>query len=384
MGGFGLLAQTFDRMPLLSNIRNRYARTQPLRGCRVAVVFHLTKEAACLALTLRTGGADVCFLPSKIPTIERPVADELSSTDILLLTADDEEGRADQLRSIPAFLPDLVVDNSDLFSLWHSLSNAPPLLCASIHSRGACEIVESYWEAHQELLFPVIAVGSSPIKLQLESSHGTGQSVVMALIHTTGFQLGGKNVVVIGYGNVGGGIAKFARGLNARVTVVQNSAFRALQALMDGFEVLPLAEALSRADVVITATGRSRILTESHFHLLRDGVFLGNVGRSEEIDVSALSRIGGIGRQFSDSVTEYTINGNRIRLLGDGHQFNHMASCANSSEIMDLSLALHVLSIEDVWCKRPRMACAIHQVSRDIADTVAREKLNQLGIRLDA
>jgi adenosylhomocysteinase len=382
MSGLSPLSQTFERMPLLSSIRDRYARTLPLRGCRIAVVFHLTKEAACLAQVLRAGGADVCFVPSKIPTIERPAADELSSSDILLLTADGEEDRVQQLRKVPVFRPDLIVDNSDLFSLWHRLEDAPPLLCATMHSRSACDIVESYWEAHRRFLFPVIAVGSSPIKLQLESFHGTGQSVVTALIRTTGLQLGGKKVVIIGYGNVGGGIARFARGLNARVAVVMNSASRALHAVMDGFEVLPLIEALSCADVVITATGRSRILTEGHFLLLRDGVFLGNVGRAEEIDVLALSRIADTSRIVSDTITEYTINGHRIRLLGGGHQFNHMAGCGNSSEIMDLSLALHALSLEHVWCERPRMTCAIHQVSQPIADTVAQEKLNQLGIRL--
>jgi adenosylhomocysteinase len=278
----------------------------------------------------------------------------------------------------------MIVDNSDLFTLWHTLSEPPSLLCASVHSRGACDIVERHWQSHGRLLFPVLAVGSSPIKLELESTHGTGQSVVAALIQTTGLQLGGKNVVVVGYGNVGSGVAHFARGLNARVCVVQNSAFRALKAVMDGFEVLPLAKALARADVVITATGASGVLREEHFPLLRDGVFLGNVGRAQEIDVPALSRVGKPVRRLDSNLTEYRIDHNRVVLIGEGHQFNHMAGRANSSEMMDLSLSLHALGLEHVWCERPALSPTIHPVPAVVAESVARAKLDQLGVSLSA
>jgi adenosylhomocysteinase len=384
MSGLGVVSQAFERMPVLLGIRNRFLETEPLRGTRVAIVFHLTKEAGCLALTLQAAGAEICFVPSKTATIEPHVTEELTSARIEVVRAGSEEERAEGLREVPAFAPHMIVDNSDLFTLWHTLSEPPPLLCASVHSRGACDIVERHWQSHCRLLFPVLAVGSSPIKLELESTHGTGQSVVTALIQTTGLQLGGKNVVVVGYGNVGSGVAHFARGLNARVCVVQNSAFRALKAVMDGFEVLPLAKALARADVVITATGASGVLREEHFPLLRDGVFLGNVGRAQEIDVSALSRVGKPVRQLDAHLTEYRINHNRVVLIGDGHQFNHMAGCANSSEMMDLSLSLHALGLEHVWCKRPALSPAIHPVPAIVAESVARAKLDQLGVTLSA
>jgi adenosylhomocysteinase len=382
MNELAVVSRAFEQMPVLFAIRNRFAETQPLRGTRIAVVFHLTKESACLALTLQSGGAAVRFIPSKTATIEPQVAQELTSADISVARTGDEEKRTAALHEIPAFAPQMVVDNSDLFTLWHGLAKPPPLLCASLHSRGACDIAEAYWESNQELRFPVIAVGSSPIKLELESTHGTGQSVVAALIQATGLQLGGKNIVVVGYGNVGRGVAHFARGLNARVCVVQNSAFRALKAVMDGFEVLPLSQALSRADVVITATGASGVLREEHFSLLRDGVFVGNVGRSQEIDVRALSRIAEVSRQLDDNLMEYQINGKRIVLMGNGHQFNHMAGCANSSEMMDLSLSLHALSLEYVWCQQPALSAAIHHVPSIISESVARAKLDQLGIIL--
>ncbi|MET0648966.1 MAG: adenosylhomocysteinase [Pyrinomonadaceae bacterium] len=377
------VARAFEQMPVLLAIRDRFAETRPLSGARVAVVFHLTRQAACLALALEAGGAQVRFIPSKAVTVESQVSEELGAAGIEVSRVGSEAERAEALRGVQAFAPHLMVDNADLFTLWHGLADPPPPpLCASVHSRGACDVVEAHWERHRELLFPVIAVGSAPIKLELESTHGTGQSVVTALILATGLQLGGKNVVVVGYGNVGSGVARFARGLNARVCVVQNSAFRALKAVMDGYEVLPLSEALPRADVVITATGARGVLTEEHFPLLRDGVYIGNVGRSQEIDVAALSSVADSALRLDDNLTEYGVGGKRIVLMGGGHQFNHMAGCANSSEMMDLSLSLHALGLEYVWCQRPKLTASIHDVPTAVAESVSLAKLNQLGIKI--
>ncbi len=376
------VARAFEQMPVLRAIRDRFAAERTLSGARVAVVFHLTRQAACLALALEAGGAQVRFIPSKAATVESQVWEELGAAGVEVARVGGEAERAEALRRVLAFAPHLAVDNADLFTLWHGSPDPPPLLCASVHSRGACDVVEDYWDSHRELLFPVIAVGAAPLKLELESTHGTGQSVVTALILTTGLQLGGKNVVVVGYGNVGSGVARFARGLNARVCVVQNSAFRALKAVMDGYEVLPLSEALPRADVVITATGAKAVLTEEHFSLLRDGVYIGNVGRSQEIDVAALSRVADSALRLDDNLTEYRVGDKRVVLVGGGHQFNHMAGCANSSEIMDLSLSLHALGLEYVWCRRPKLTATIHDVPAAVAESVSLAKLNQLGIKI--
>lgn len=376
------VARAFEQMPVLRAIRDRFAETSPLSGARAAVVFHLTRQAACLALALEAGGARVRFIPSKAATVESQVSEELGAAGVEVSRVGSEAERAEALRGVLAFAPHLMVDNADLFTLWHGTADPPSPLCASVHSRGACDVVEDYWDSHGELLFPVIAVGSAPIKLELESTHGTGQSVVTALILATGLQLGGKNVVVVGYGNVGSGVARFARGLNARVRVVQNSAFRALKAVMDGYEVLPLSEALPRADVVITATGAKGVLTEEHFPLLRDGVYIGNVGRSQEIDVAALSRDADSALRLDDNLTEYSVGGKRIVLMGGGHQFNHMAGCANSSEMMDLSLSLHALGLEYVWCQQPKLTASIHDVPAAVAENVSLAKLNQLGIKI--
>lgn len=157
--------------------------------------------------------------------------------------------------------------NADLFTFWHNTDQPPPVIGSSVHSRSACMVLERHWEEKPEVLFPIIAVGASPLKLELESTFGTGQSVIDALIRVTGLQLSGKRIAVIGYGNVGSGIARFAKGLNARVSIVQNSAYRALKAVIDGYNVISLDSALERSDIVLSATGATGVVRGEHLKL---------------------------------------------------------------------------------------------------------------------
>lgn len=369
------------QMPVLGAIRTRFERERPLAGARVAILFHLTKEVANLALAIRAAGAGVLLTPSKMATVEESALAGLRAAGVgVLMGAADGGGRNGHLREVLAFAPDLAVDNADLFSLWHSCDAPPEIRGMSIHSRSACLIVDDYWAKHGRLRFPVVEVGSSNIKLELESTLGTGQSVIDALIRVTGLQLSGKRIAIVGYGNVGSGIAHAARGLRARVLIVQNSAYRALKAVMDGYDVVPLRQAAQEADILITATGNRNVLTSRHFPLLRDGAFIGNVGRSrEEIDVDALRRDATSAEPVDRNLTLYTRNGRRIYMMGGGDQFNHIAGGANSSELMDLSLALHALTLEYIW-KAPELRREILPVPASILEEVAGLKLRQLGI----
>jgi adenosylhomocysteinase len=375
-----------EQMPVLADIRRRFLVTRPFENARIAIVFHLTKEAAALALAFHNGGATVRFIPSKIRTVEKKVTAALAAWGVEVQEAATEEERATILRGVPAFLPDMLVDNADLFGIWHSMPEPPPLLCASLHSRSACAIAEMYVEKHGALKYPVLAIGSTPMKLELESMLGTGQSALVSLVQATGIQLSGKRIVVIGFGNVGSGIANFARSLNARVCVVQNSPFRALKAVLAGFEVLPLSEALPSADIVITATGSKDVLQRKHFEMLRDGAMLGNLGRShEEIDVISLRQIAMRIERVNSCLERFTFGGKgkKLLLLGGGHQFNHMAGSPNSSELMDLSLSLHAIGLEHVWCHRPRLPLLIQQAPDFVVNAVAKAKLEQMNIEFE-
>lgn len=378
----GEVGWSLGQMPVLNSVRSYFAEHRPMEGARVAIVFHLTKEAAALALTIRAAGADTTFVPSKTVTADHSVVDALEDTGIRVPTPESETQHRAVLREMLDFSPHLMVDNADLFALWHSEPAPPAVLGASVHSRSACSIVEKHVEDGKALLFPVIAVGSSPIKLELESSYGTGQSVLDALIRVTGLQINGKKITIVGYGNVGSGLARFASGMRARVTIVQNSSYRALKAVMDGYDVRPLEAAICDADIVVTATGTEGLLQDRHFRLLQDGTYVGNIGRNQEIDVPALTRISQSRQRLDDNIEEFVVDGKRIYLMGDGHQFNHMAGSANSAEMMDLSLALHAYGLLELWRDRANgQPVVVAPVSRRIADAVAERKLAQLGVR---
>lgn len=380
----GEVGRALSQMPVLSNIRSRFMKDRPMDGARIAIVFHLTKEAAALALTVRAAGADTTFIPSKIATADPSVVKTLQDQGICVQIPDSEEQRQASLREVLDFAPHLMIDNAELFSLWHSETKPPMVLGSSVHSRSACSVIDDHVAAGKELLYPIISVGSSPIKLELESSYGTGQSVLASLIQITDMQINGKKIAIIGYGNVGSGLARFAHGMCAHVTIVQNSPYKALKAVMDGYNVCPLEEAIAKADIVVTATGKEGILQERQLRMLQDGTYIGNIGRSQEIDMAAIRRISQSSRKIDDNIEEFIIDNKRIYLMGDGHQFNHMAGTANSAEMMDISLALHAYGVDDLWRNRnethDRVAAPI---SREVADAVAERKLEQLGFRCE-
>ena len=383
LGDVGLV---LEQMPVLSNLRSRFANSRPMEGARVAIVFHLTKEAAALAMTISAAGAETTFIPSKTATADHSVVEVLGESGVRVLIAESEEHRLNLVRDMLNFQPHLMIDNADLFNLWHSeeasAEGRPKVIGASVHSRSACSIVEEHIAAGKGLRFPIIAVGSSPIKLELESYYGTGQSVLAALIQVTRLQLNGKKIAIVGFGNVGSGLAHFARGIRARVTIVQNSAYRALKAVMDGYDVRPLEDAIKDADIVVTATGTQDVIGEDQLRLLQDGTFLGNIGRGQEIDVQMLRKIAQSNHKIDNNIEKFVVDGKCICLMGDGHQFNHMVGSANAPEIMDISLALHAYGLEELWLNRdqdrPKVATPI---SRDIANAVAETKLDQLGFK---
>lgn len=374
------VASALNRMPVLATLHRRLRETSPLATCRVGMVFHQTAEAAVLALVVRAAGAELRMVPSKVATADPAVVPELEAAGIEVETPSNEAQRQACLGRIADDEPQLLIDNADLFRLWHGDGGPQhPVLGSTVHSRSACALVERHCETRKPR-HPVLAVGSTPAKLDLESRYGTGQSVIASLIGVTGMQLSGKRVTVVGYGNVGRGMATFLRGLKAHVTVVQSSPYRALEALLDGFEVRPLGEAVAASDVVLTATGSEAVLGRRELLLLRDGTVIANIGRNQEIDVEALEELADKVHGLDRNVTVYRLGDAEILLLGGGHQFNHVAGSANSSEIMDLSLSLHVLGLIHLRQQNSSAPPTVRPVPPSLVDEMARLKLDSLGI----
>lgn len=353
---------------------------KPMAGAKIAITFHLTEPVANMTLALTDAGAEIFFIPSKKETVVPSALEMLNKAGVYYRNPDQTD-KEKHLREVIDFKPHLIIDNVDLFRLWHSEKNAPPVLGSTVHSKSAYDVVENYVNSGNSLLYPVIGVGSSRLKLELESTLGTGQSVVNALINISKLQLSGKKIAIIGYGNVGSGIARVAKAMGARIMIVGRRAYPALKAfLFDGYEVVSLEEAAKSCDIILTATGGKNILIAEHFHLMRNGAYIGNVGRYQEIDIQGLESIASNTTQIDHNITEYELNGKHIYMMGGGKQFNLVAGEGNSDEIMDLSLALHALSMEYLWKNNQDLDCTIYPVSESITERVSIMKLQHLGV----
>ncbi len=376
------ISQARAYTPVLNKIAQQFTNDKPLANTKIAIIFHLTDPVVQMLLTLVSAGADILFVPSKTETIVPASLDLLKQTGVKYIIPPAGQ-EAESLRQILAFKPDLLIDNANLFKLWHNENNPPPIVGATVHSRSAYDIVDKHRQAGHSVNYPIIGIGASELKLELESTLGTGQSVINALIKVSQLQLNGKKIAIVGYGNVGTGIAKMAQAMGAQVMIVETNGYRALKAkLFDGYEVMSLEQAIPQCDVMLTATGGKNIITEQYFGLFKPYAFIGNIGRYQEIDVSGLEKIADSQQVVNDYVTEYQLNGRSIYLMVAGHQLNHIAGEGNSSEIMDLSLALHVLAMEYLWTQREQLSAQIYTVPETITEQVALTKLQSLGVQM--
>ncbi len=365
-------------MPVILALSQQLAIEKPLIGSRIAVVFHLTDSVAQMVLTLKAAGAEIFFIPSKPETIMPSALNMLQQAGIQCKTPTVAEKKV-ILQEAIAFKPHLIIDNVDLFKLIHANQTTSSIMGSTVHSKSAYDLVEQHCHAGKTLLYPVIGIGGSKLKLELESTLGTGQSVINALINVTKLQLNGKKIAVVGYGNVGRGIARLAKAMGAQVMVVTRRAYTALKAvLFDGFEVMSLEQAARQCDILLTATGGENILSGQSFSWLKDGVFIGNVGRYQEINVSDLAELSNHSETIDANMTEYQLNNRVIYLMGGGKQFNLVAGTGNSDEIMDLSLALHVLSMVYLWQNNQSLSARIYAVPDSITEQVATTKLAML------
>ncbi len=378
-------------MPVLMAIRNEMSKKKPLKGLRVGMALHVEAKTAALVRTLIVGGAEVAIsgcnpLSTKDEVVAALMKDGIN---VYAWRGQSEKDYYDNINRVLDHRPDILIDDgADLISIVHAKRSN---LIQKI--RGACEETTTgvnrlrAMAADGKLKFPVIAVNDSPAKRLFDNRFGTAESTLQGIMTATNTLIAGKNVVVVGYGFVGRGIASRAKGLGAIVTVVETDSIRALEATMDGFRVARMSEAARIGDIFITTTGSISVIRKEHMGRMKDGAILCNSGHfNVEIDIPALSKLSVKKREILDDVEEFQLkNGKRIYLLAEGRLVNLAGkrSLGHPMEIMDMSFALQALSVGYLAKSGKGLKPKVHDVPPKIDRKVAELKLKSLGIGLE-
>lgn len=382
-----------NEMPVLKAIRERFAKEQPLKGLKVSACLHVTSETAGLMRTLQAGGADIVLVASNPLSTQDEVASSLVANDEIPVYAIKGEDNATYYKHLNAALdhhPQITMDDGcDLVSVVHKerAKQVPEILCGTEETTTGVIRLRAM-SADKALRFPVLAVNDSMTKHYFDNRYGTGQSTMDGLIRATNILLAGRTVVVSGYGWCGRGVASRARGLGALVIVTEVNPMNALEALMDGFQVMPLLEAAKKGDIFLTVTGDKNVLNKEHFEVMKDGAILGNSGHfNAEINIPAIEELsdGEAPRQIRPFVGQYTMkDGRKINLLGDGRLINLAAAEGHPAAVMDMSFANQALGVEYMVRNYKSLTPNVYTLPEDIDREIARLKLLSLGIHIDA
>ncbi len=377
-------------MPVLQLIRKRFIKERPLEGVRISACLHVTTETANLAITLRDGGAQVVLCASNPLSTQDDAAASLVHDyhiPVFAIKGEDKDTFYSHILSALEHHPQITMDDgADLVTT--VLTRRKELAAEII---GGTEetttgVIRLRAMAEQGVLkYPIIAVNDADTKHLFDNRYGTGQSTLDGIIRATNLLFAGLQLVVVGYGWCGRGVASRARGLGAHVTVTEVSPVKALEAVMDGFRVLPMAEAAKIGDVFVTVSGNKSVISADHFKVMKDGAVVANSGHfNVEIDIPGLERLSLSKRQTRDNVEEYTLrDGRRIYLLGEGRLINLAAAEGHPAAVMDMSFSNQALSAEFIVKNAGKLETKVHPVSPEIDQTVARLKLESMGIAID-
>ncbi len=379
----------YREMPVITLIRERFSKEKPLKGIRISGCLHVTTETANLALTLKEGGADVVLCASNPLSTQDDVAAALVEYDIPTnaIKGEDDETYYKHIISALDNKPHLTIDDgADLVSTIHTRRSD---LIADIIG-GAEETTTGIirlrsMERDGQLKYPMIAVNDAETKHFFDNRYGTGQSTIDGIIRATNILFAGKRVVVCGYGWTGKGVSMRARGMGAHVIVVEVEPVRALEAMMEGYQVMPLAEAAKIGDIFITVTGDKNVIDEAHFKLMKDGAILANSGHfNAEINIPALESMAKTKRTVRTFVEEYKLaDGRCLYLLGEGRLINLAAAEGHPASVMDMSFANQALCAEYMVKNRGKLEIKVHPVPEEIDKEVARLKLKAMGVGID-
>ena len=381
-------------MPVLRQVRERFAKEQPLKGIRLGACLHVTTETAVLMLTLKAGGAHVSLCASNpLSTQDDTAAALVKEYDIPVFAQKGEDNKT-YYRHLEAVLktrPQITMDDgADLISQLHGEHNVGGDLVREVIG-GTEETTTGVirlraMEKEGVLAFPVIAVNDADTKHLFDNRYGTGQSTIDGILRATNILLAGKTVVVAGYGMCGRGVATRAKGMGAHVLVTEVEPMRALEAVMDGFPVVPMSKAAETGDVFVTVTGNTSVLRKEHFARLKDGAILCNSGHfNVEIDLDALATMAQGRKLVRPFVEEFELGGGRrVFVLGEGRLINLASAEGHPAAVMDMSFANQALSAEFMVKKGTTLERKVYVVPREIDLEIARLKLASMGVEIDS
>jgi adenosylhomocysteinase len=378
-------------MPVLAQIRERFAQEKPLAGLRLVACCHVTTETANLALTLQAGGAESVLIASNPLSTQDDVAASLVADyglSVFAIKGEDVETYRRHVQIALDHRPNLIIDDGgDVTAelVQHRQEQISEIMGTTEETTTGLVRLRAMLKAGV-LSFPVMTVNDAATKHLFDNRYGTGQSTLDGILRCTNLLLAGKTVVVAGYGWCGRGVAMRARGMGSQVIVTEVNPVRALEAVMDGFRVLPMAEAAPLGDLFITVTGNKHVLRGEHFDAMKDGAMVCNAGHFDiEIDLGALQERAVSRQTVRPFVEEYRLqSGKSVFVLGEGRLINLAAAEGHPASVMDMSFANQALACEYLVKNRGRLAPGLHPIPPEVDEAIARLKLKAMGVQIDS
>jgi adenosylhomocysteinase len=377
-------------MPVLQLISNRFAKSKPLKGIRISACLHITTETANLALTLKAGGAELALCASNPLSTQDDAAAYLVKKEgipVFAIKGEDNKTYYKHINSALDNKPQITMDDgADLVATIHKerkellgniIGGTEETTTGVIRLRSLAQ--------ERKLKYPIIAVNDAQTKHFFDNRYGTGQSTTDGITRATNILWAGKKVVICGYGWCGRGVAMRAKGLGAHVIVCEVNPIRALEAVMDGYQVMPLIEAAKIGDIFITVTGGLNIIDTKHMMAMKDGAIMANSGHfNVEINIPALEKLAVNKKQIRNSVEEYTLaDKRRLYLLGEGRLINLAAAEGHPASVMDMSFANQALCVEYILRQGKKLKPQVYTVPEEVDNEVGRLKLKAMGINID-
>ena len=378
-------------MPVLKQIKERFAKEKPFAGLRLVACCHVTTETAHLAIAIKAGGADAILIASNPLSTQDDVAASLVADygiPVYAIKGEDNETYNRHVQIALDHKPNIIIDDgSDVVAtlIQERQHQIPDIIGTTEETTTGIVRLEAMFK-DGVLSFPAVNVNDADTKHFFDNRYGTGQSTLDGIIRATNILLAGKTVVVAGYGWCGKGVAMRAKGMGANVIVTEISHVPAIEAAMDGFRVMPMAEAAKEGDIFVTVTGNKHVIRSEHFDVMKDGAIVSNSGHFDiEIDLKALRSKATDVKEVRNFTEQYTLsNGKSIIVIGEGRLVNLAAAEGHPSAVMDMSFANQALAVEYLVKNKGKLEPGLHSIPKDVDQEIARLKLQAMGIAIDS